>query len=59
VEGAFVRWQGGKPSPRKEREGQIYMHAYTRTPSKGVKFQPPGLLLVVKGFKNQTLGGFR
>ena len=28
-------------------------------PSKGVKFQPPGLILVVKGPKFQTLGGFR
>ena len=28
-------------------------------PSKGVKFQPPGLFLVVKGLKFQTLGGFR
>ena len=28
-------------------------------PSKGVKFQPPGVFLVVKGLKFQTLGGFR
>ena len=28
-------------------------------PSKDVKFQPPGLFLVVKGLKFQTLGGFR
>ena len=28
-------------------------------PSKGVKFQPPGLFLVVKGLKFHTLEGFR
>ena len=28
-------------------------------PSKGVKFQPPGLFLAVKGLKFQTLGRFR
>ena len=28
-------------------------------PSKGVKFQPPGLFLTVKGLKFQTLGRFR
>ena len=28
-------------------------------PSKGIKFQPPGLFLVVKGHKFHTLGGFR
>ncbi len=32
---------------------------YIPRPSKGVKFQPPGLFLVVKGPKYQTLGGFR
>ena len=28
-------------------------------PSKGIKLQPPGLFLVVKGHKFHTLGGFR
>ena len=28
-------------------------------PSKGVKFQPLGLFLVLKGLQFQTLGGFR
>ena len=31
---------------------------YIPRPSKGVKFQPLGLFLVVKGLKFQTLGGF-
>ena len=37
----------------------IHTHTHTQRPSKGVKFQPPGLFLVVKGLKFQTLGGFK
>ena len=44
----------------------IYMcNMYDKTiprPSKGVKFQPPGLFMVlkvIKGLKFQTIGGFR
>ena len=37
----------------------IYIHIhYIPRPSNGVKFEPPGLFLVVKGLKFQTLGGF-
>ena len=32
---------------------------YLPRPSKGIKFHPPGLFLVVKGHKFHTLGGFR
>ena len=32
---------------------------YIPRPSKGIKFQPPGLFLVVKKHKFHTLGGFR
>ena len=32
---------------------------YTPRPSKGIKFQPPGLFLVIKGYKFHTVGGFR
>ena len=38
------------------RKHGIYQQQYT---SKGVKFQSPGLFLVVKGLKYQTPGGFR
>ncbi len=37
----------------------LSLYIYLPGPSKGVKFQPPGLCLVVKGPKFQTLGGFR
>jgi len=37
----------------------IYIYTiHIPRPSNGVKFQPPGLFLVVKGLKFQTLGGF-
>ena len=35
------------------------IYIYIPRPSKGIKFQPPGLFLVVKGHKFHTLGGFR
>ena len=49
------------------KETAVYTHRthvwyiYLLRPSKfkGVKFQPPGLFLVIKGLKFQTLGGFR
>ena len=37
----------------------IFFSLYMYRPSKGIKFQPPGLFLVVKGHKFHTLGGFR
>ena len=37
----------------------LYIYMYIPGPSKGVKFQPPGPFLAVKGLKFQTLGGFR
>ena len=37
----------------------LKIERYVPESSKGVKFQPPGLFLVVKGLKFQTIGGFR
>ena len=52
---------------RNEKHWQLEMPIYlfqsvtyvTPRPSKGVKIQPPGLFLMVKGLEFQTLGGFR
>ena len=38
---------------------KIFLEELNVTPRPSKNFQPPGLLLVVKGPKFQTLGGFR